>query len=96
MNKKLNHKQIMENHPHPHLYIEKKRRRFVFYKRLHGKEFIRRIPFRQIKTFMDYDRMRSEWDAEYKRSAYEHLTMLGYGSGDEEDYENEYLMRKYM
>ena len=66
---KLNYKKLIKNKHHPGLYIEKKRRRFVFYKRVYGKEFIFRVPFREIKTEEDYDMMLEKWKRELSRGA---------------------------
>ena len=92
---KINNLKMMNNYPHPHLYIEKKSKRYVFYKRLLGKGFILRVPFYKIRNLSQYLAMCDNWNSEFYIQSYDHMTNEGYGSGEDEDYENEYLMRKY-
>jgi len=76
MEKIKNHTKFLKEHPYPNLYIEKKKRRFFFYKRCHGQEFLRRIPFRDIKTEDDFDAMCKKWQTDYNLWSEEHLKIL--------------------
>ena len=96
LTKKVNHNKLLKDNPHPGLYIEKKRRRYVFYKRIMGKEFILRVPFRQIKSEEDYSKMIKDWDKQLEVGAGWHTDVLGYCEADRfnESFENSDYMVK--
>ena len=72
MEKITNHTKYLKEHPYPNLYIEKKRRRFIFSKKCLGMDFQLRIPFRKIKTVSDFDQMCSNWQSEYSKIVTNH------------------------
>jgi len=89
MEKITNHAKYLKDHPYPNLYVEKKKRRYIFYKRCLGTVFELKIPFRKIKTVSDFNEMCSKWQQEYSifsSDIYKRHDLIWDQDGDDDEY----------